>query len=184
VRDGSTPVAVGRLDPRAGHRLDATSARLAAASADDLARVRAAEVGRWTTRFEDLLADCPEAEGELLLLVRSAQGSPADRQIAPVSDHSLAALRDVSIGAASHGMAAGVMHGNVTQVTLDVTRRETVGRPFRLATLPMALAGREALLDRMHLLLTDGNDPGPRVVALSGMAGVGKTSLAGWYARA
>jgi hypothetical protein len=45
------------------------------------------------------------------------------------------------------------------------------------------LAGREDLLAELHTRLADGTDPGPRTVALTGLGGVGKTSLALTYAR-
>lgn len=60
--------------------------------------------------------------------------------------------------------------------------RGVTGKPVRLAD-PPSLAGRENLLAEMHTRLTDGADAHPRTVALSGLGGVGKTSLALAYAR-
>src|SRR5262249_62333415 len=52
--------------------------------------------------------------------------------------------------------------------------------PVSLPPRPAALAGREDLLASLHELLTRGG--APRTVVLSGMGGVGKTSLAAEYA--
>ena len=52
--------------------------------------------------------------------------------------------------------------------------------PVRLASRPLFLAGREALLAELDARLADG--PGPRLVALSGLGGAGKTSVAVEYA--
>ncbi len=52
--------------------------------------------------------------------------------------------------------------------------------PVRLAQRPVFLAGREGLLAELDARLVDG--PGPRVVALCGLGGAGKTSVAVEYA--
>lgn len=65
--------------------------------------------GQWQTRFADLLADYPEAVGELDALVREINASfPA------AADHSAAAGRDMIARADRGGAAAIVVHGNVT----------------------------------------------------------------------
>jgi hypothetical protein len=53
----------------------------------------------------------------------------------------------------------------------------------RLADPPSLLAGREDLLADLDTLLTGGDSSGPRTVALCGLGGVGKTSVAMEYAR-
>ena len=54
-------------------------------------------------------------------------------------------------------------------------------KPVRLAPRPGMLAGREELLAEMDARLT-GGDAGPRLVALYGLGGAGKTSVAVEYA--
>jgi hypothetical protein len=56
------------------------------------------------------------------------------------------------------------------------------GKPVRLLPRPAFLAGREELLADLDARLTSGEDSGPRMVALSGLGGTGKTSLAVEYA--
>ncbi len=53
---------------------------------------------------------------------------------------------------------------------------------MRLADPPPLLAGREDLLAELDTRLTGGDDSGPRTVALSGLGGAGKTSVALAYA--
>jgi hypothetical protein len=55
-------------------------------------------------------------------------------------------------------------------------------RVLRLAPRPVFLAGREELLAELDARLAGGNDAGPRVVALCGLGGAGKTSVALEYA--
>jgi hypothetical protein len=55
-------------------------------------------------------------------------------------------------------------------------------RALRLAPRPVFLAGREELLAELEARLAGDDGAGPRVVALSGLGGAGKTSLALEYA--
>jgi hypothetical protein len=65
--------------------------------------------------------------------------------------------------------------------TLEYQRRpEVPGMPVRLAPRPVFLAGREGLLAEMDARLAGG--AGPRLVALCGLGGAGKTSVALEYA--
>ena len=59
------------------------------------------------------------------------------------------------------------------------------GRVVRLAPRPVSLVGREDLLAELESRLAGGDGRGPRVVALHGLAGAGKTSVAQtpWRAR-
>ena len=56
------------------------------------------------------------------------------------------------------------------------------GRALRLAPRPVFLAGREELLAELDARLAGGDGAGPRVVALCGLGGAGKTSVAVEYA--
>ena len=61
-------------------------------------------------------------------------------------------------------------------------QRATAGQPVWLAPRPPVLAGREELLAAVDARLSAGDDPGPRTVALCGLGGTGKTSVAVEYA--
>src|SRR5262249_29855302 len=58
----------------------------------------------------------------------------------------------------------------------------TAGRALRLAPRPVFVAGREELLAELEARLAGGDGAGPRVVALCGLGGAGKTSVALEYA--
>src|SRR5271155_3756663 len=60
--------------------------------------------------------------------------------------------------------------------------REAPRQPVRLPPRSVFLAGREELLAELDTRLAAGEDPAPRLVALCGLGGVGKTSLAVEYA--
>jgi hypothetical protein len=60
--------------------------------------------------------------------------------------------------------------------------RVTAGWALRLAPRPVFLAGREELLAELQARLTGDEDAGPRVVALVGLGGAGKTCVAVEYA--
>jgi hypothetical protein len=98
----------GQPDQAAERRLDAARGELTGTQPADLARVQARLAGQWETRLEDLLADHPDAAGELENLVQQIQASTAT-----ASDHSVAA-RDVSMRADRGGVTAGVIHGPVS----------------------------------------------------------------------
>ncbi len=63
---------------------------------------------QWETRFTDLLADHPDAEGELARLEELRAGAAVD-----AADHSVAVGGDLSITAEGGSAAAAVIHGNV-----------------------------------------------------------------------
>jgi hypothetical protein len=79
----------------------------------------------------------------------------------------------------------GLIHGLSTGVQAGLDKRSPAAvRPvLRLASRPLFLAGREGLLAELEARLAAGNgQPGPRVVALYGLGGAGKTSVAVEYA--
>ena len=61
-------------------------------------------------------------------------------------------------------------------------QQATAGQPVRLAPRPPVLAGRKELLAAVDARLSAGDDRGPRIVALCGLGGAGKTSVAVEYA--
>lgn len=65
----------GEPGPGIRRRLDATRQRLAAVTREEQERERAAQARQWETRFADLLADFPEAAGELRALLAQS-GAP------------------------------------------------------------------------------------------------------------
>jgi hypothetical protein len=107
---------LGRGDPdrtkAVEQRLEDTRERLTEATGADLERTRAALEAQWVTRLADLLEDDPGIEADLRTVVQQIQAQlPAG--MVSAADHAVAAGRDVNISAASGGVAAGVIHGNV-----------------------------------------------------------------------
>src|SRR5215472_12426664 len=92
------------------------------------------------------------------------------------------------------GLVAGLSTGVQAELAeLEKTRAEAAGQlaaavrggpVVRLAPRPAFLAGREDLLAELEIRLADEAGSGPQVVALHGLAGAGKTSVALAYAHA
>jgi Tetratricopeptide repeat len=111
------------------------------------------------------------------ITVRGAQGGP----LAPLA------------GQLNHDMThlqGQRLEGMLDQVVAMVRALSDAGggpqvprKPVRLAPRPGMLAGREELLAELDAMLTRGGDAGPRIVALCGLGGAGKTSVAVEYAR-
>jgi len=83
------------------------------------------------------------------------------------------------------GLIQGLSTGVQTQLDKLAKRPDgprTGGRVLRLAPKPPFLAGREELLAELDHCLTADEGAGPRTVVLSGLGGVGKTSVAVEYA--
>ena len=178
--------------------LTTTHDQLSHATGSELEQAQRVQAERWAGRFADLLDEDPGLETELRVL---ADEVAAQLPTAAVSatDHSVAAGRDLKITADRGATAAGVIHGNVAPLgpgsvaadrggtaigKLEYQRRpEVASLPVRLTPRPVFLAGREELLAELNARLarTPGQS-GPRVVALCGLGGAGKTSVAIEYA--
>lgn len=65
-------------DPGIQRRLDATRQQLAASTPGELESTRATQAHQWETRFADLLADHPEAAGELQALLAEFRAALPD----------------------------------------------------------------------------------------------------------
>jgi hypothetical protein len=65
---------------------------------------------------------------------------------------------------------------------VEAPREHAAQRPVSLGPRPELLAGREELLAALDARLSGGEGPWPRVVALHGLGGAGKTSVAVEYA--
>lgn len=94
-------------------RLDQSRAELAAAAGVKLDQARAVQVTTWTADMAALLAEYPEVEADLRALVDEIQAVMVTGAVT-ASDHSVTAGRDLNITASTSGVAAGVIHGNVT----------------------------------------------------------------------
>ena len=108
---------LGRGDPGktklAEERLAETRDQLTQAAGEDAEQARAALQAQWVTRMRDLLEEDPGAEADLRALVEEIQARlPAG--MASAADHAVAAGRDVNITASGGGVAAGVIHGDVS----------------------------------------------------------------------
>jgi hypothetical protein len=79
------------------------------------------------------------------------------------------------------GLNTGVQ-GELAKLSQRPTGAVPAARVLRLAPRPVFLVGREELLAELDTRLVGGEGGGPRVVALSGLGGVGKTSVALEYA--
>ncbi len=109
-------------------------------------------------------------------MVRGSRGGP----LAPLADqlnHDVTHLQ----GQRLEGMLAQLAD-QVRAMAGAGRYAEVPGKPVRLPPRPVFLAGRDELLAKVGAQLTAGSDPGPRLVALCGLGGVGKTSLAVEYA--
>lgn len=73
--------------------------------------------------------------------------------------------------------------GSIAIGQLVQQRPGVTGKPVRLADPPSLLTGRDELLAELDARLAKGDEVGPRTVALWGMGGVGKTSVAMAYGR-
>ena len=110
------------------------------------------------------------------ITVRGARGGPLT-PLAGQLNHDMTHLQ----GQRLEGMLAQVI-GLVTELAEAGRGPQVPRKPVRLAPRPVLLAGREELLADLDTKLTGGGDSGPRIVALCGLGGAGKTSVAVEYA--
>lgn len=108
---------LGRGDPKreqvAAGRLDETHQQFAGLAGAELEQARAALAQRWAGRLGDLLEEVPTAEDDLRALVEEIRAALPAALVSAV-DHAVAAGRDVNVTASGGGVAAGVIHGDVT----------------------------------------------------------------------
>jgi Domain of unknown function (DUF4062)/Tetratricopeptide repeat len=84
-------------------------------------------------------------------------------------------------GGLIQGLSTGIQ-SELAKLDQRPRGRVAAGRVLRLAPRPVFLAGREQLLAELDARLTGGEGAGPRMVALYGLGGAGKTSVALEYA--
>jgi hypothetical protein len=72
--------------------------------------------------------------------------------------------------------------GHADYVAVGAAWPSVASRPVRLPPRSAVLTGREQLLADLDALLSGGDRGGPRLVALCGLGGAGKTSVALEYA--
>jgi len=113
------------------------------------------------------------------LALVSAFRDEVGRQVRPAQFNDLLGL--------IQGLSTGI-HGELDKLDKRAKQDERHADPvaaaqvLRLAPRPVFLAGREELLAALKALLARGGGAGPRMVALCGLGGTGKTSLALDYA--
>jgi hypothetical protein len=110
------------------------------------------------------------------IMVRGAQGGP----LAPLADqlnHDVTHLQ----GQRLQGMLAQLAD-QVRALSQADGSSEPTRKPVRLLPRPVFLAGREELLAEVGTRLKAGDDREPQLVALYGLGGAGKTSVAVEYA--
>jgi Tetratricopeptide repeat len=110
------------------------------------------------------------------ITVRGARGGP----LTPLADQFNQDMTHLQ-GQRLEGMLAQVIR-LVTALAGAGGGPQVRGKPVRLAPKPVLLAGREELLADLDTKLAGGGDAGPRIVALCGLGGAGKTSVALDYA--
>jgi hypothetical protein len=100
-------------EQQADKRLEETRRQLEGVSGPELEQAQA-DLGRvWQVRIADLLEEDPGVEAELRALVEEIRAQlPAG--VVSAADHAIAAGRDVNVTASGGGIAAGVIHGDVT----------------------------------------------------------------------
>jgi hypothetical protein len=93
-------------------RLETTYAELQPLAGHDLERARRAQETAWSTRFQDLLEEHPDAAAELQALLGDLGGGSSVE--ASAGHHGVAVGGDLSMEATSGGVSAAVIHGGVS----------------------------------------------------------------------
>ena len=78
-------------------------------------------------------------------------------------------------GAPSAGPGSGVSYGPATAAQLVYQQPDVASKPVSLNPRPTLLAGREDLLAGLDTWLSAGDGPRPRIVALYGLGGLGRS---------
>lgn len=109
---------LGNGDPKktelAEQWLEQTHEQLTGATGGELESARAAQAQRWQGRFANLLDEDPDSEAVLRALVAEIRAELPAEVVLSAADHSVTAGGNVSISASSGGVAAGVIHGDVS----------------------------------------------------------------------
>jgi hypothetical protein len=111
------------------------------------------------------------------IMLRGSRGGP----LAPLADqlnHDVTRLQ----GQRLEGMLARLADDIRDGLARAGIAPAVASQPVRLLPRPTFLAGREELLADLDARLTGGGEPDPRMVALCGLGGAGKTSVALEYA--
>ena len=115
----------------------------------------------------------------------ASRTGPADGEAASANITAGPGSAVAGAGGAAGGQSAVVAGPGGTaigQMVYQQQRRGVIGKPVRLADPSPLLAGRDDLLAELGTRLTGGDNPKPRKVALCGLGGAGKTSVALAYA--
>jgi Tetratricopeptide repeat len=105
------------------------------------------------------------------IMVRGSRGG----SLTPLADHLNHDVTHLQ-GRRLDGMLAQL--ADQVMALAQTSGQEVLRTPVRLPPRSVFLAGREGLLAEVGTRLTAGDDPGPLLVALWGLGGVGKTSVA------
>jgi hypothetical protein len=94
------------------------------------------------------------------------------------TSHAAPTMHNHTARSPARAAAVGIFNGPYRSITV----RRAPSQPVSLPPRPVFLAGREELLGELDARLSAGDGRSPRIVALCGLAGAGKTSVAVEYA--